>query len=518
MRKIDPKSYTPQGGADKLFRCFDSEILIEGPAGTGKTFAVLQKVHLLCEAYKGIRVLFIRKTLKSLRESVLVTWEEEVLGEGHAAITGTATRSHRDSYTFPNKSHVVLAGIDTPSRHMSTQFDVICIFEAVECLEEDLEYLLTRCRNWKMPFQQLICDTNPRQPGHWLNQRAKRLKKVSDDPRLPAPPKGAKQMTRIKSRHEDNPFLYDAAKKEWTPQGVDYKSKLGGLHGARAAWFDLGEWLQAEGLVLPMWNPEVHVVDWSKVPELAWYAAALDFGFNAPGCLQVWGFTGAHDRPVGEQRGYRVAEIYRSGWTIEQWAQTAMEVRQEFPFRNGVADCADPGNIKYLNDHLGYARGRSGNVVFRGADKTKGVGSGLELLRSVLADEPARDENGVRWDGGPRCFFVRDAFPYGLQQEGLKALGKPACFEDEIESLVYPENDGTKPVTELPDKACPDHAIDTARYLWTWAFGKDQTPRKDPTKFEPGTYGDLFGTPESLLREKLERMRGRGRRLARRGR
>lgn len=516
MRKITPGYYKPFGGAERLFRCQDPEVLWEGPAGTGKTFALLQKVHLLCEFYPGIRVLFVRKTLKSLRESVLVTWEEEVLGAGHKAITGTATRSHRDSYTFPNKSHVVLTGIDTPSRHMSTQWDIICVFEAVECTENDLEYLKTRLRNYAMPFQQIVCDTNPRQPGHWLNQRAKRPVKPSDDPLMPKPAPNAKQMRRIKSRHQDNPFLWDHALKQWTREGAEYMQTLLGLRGPRRAWFLEGAWTQAEGLVLPQWNPEKHLVSWDDVPKLGWYAAAMDFGHRAAGCLQVWGFTGAHDRPIGEQRGYRVAEVYRAGWTIEQWAQAVMDLRQEFPLRTGVADCADPGNIEFLNSYLGYARGRAHGGLFRGADKTKGVASGLELLRSLLADEPAREEEGLHYEGGPRMLFVRDAHPYGRDQE-LRDRGLPTSFEDEVESYCYPENDGTKALTELPDKACQDHAIDTTRYLWTWAFGKDQTPREDPSAVKAGTWGELWGTPASLMRDKLKAMAGHGRRLGRRG-
>lgn len=358
-----------------------------------------------------------------------------------------------------------------------------------------------------MPFQQLICDTNPRQPGHWLNRRADRLMRQPDDERLPKPKPNQKQMVRIKSRHEDNPFLYDAEAKTWTVPGIDYMGKLGGLHGPRRAWFLEGKWQQAEGLVLPQWDPEINIVDWSDVPEMGWYMAGMDFGFHAPGCFQVWGFTGAQDRPIAEQRGYRVAEVYRRGWTIEQWAQTIMEIRQDFPFRTGVADSADPGSIKFLNDYLGSARGRGHAGTFRGADKTKGIAARLELLRSLIANEPAREENGVLFQGGPRLYAVRDAFPYGLQPE-LKAEGKEACLEDEVESLVFPDNDGTKETKEIPDKACADHAVDTMGYTWVAAFGKDQSDIKaGPPKPAPGTLGAVFGTAQSLWQEKLGRLK-----------
>jgi len=124
----------------------------------------------------------------------------------------------------------------------------------------------------------------------------------------------------------------------------------------------------------------------------------------------------------------------------------------------------------------------------------------------VLANEPAREEGGKFYAGGPRAYFVQDAFPYGTQQE-LRSEGKETCWEDEIESYCFPEADEGKAVGELPDKRCADHAIDTGRYVWTWAWGKDMSQRPGLEKPKPGTYAELFGTVESLWRDRLKEMR-----------
>jgi len=71
--------YVPYGASKALFTCQDPEVLIEGPAGTGKTLSVLEYVNYLCEEYAGIRVLIFRATRASMNESVLVTFEDEVL-------------------------------------------------------------------------------------------------------------------------------------------------------------------------------------------------------------------------------------------------------------------------------------------------------------------------------------------------------------------------------------------------------------------------------------------------------
>jgi hypothetical protein len=112
--------YVAKGAAADLFRCRDPEVLIEGPAGTGKTRAVLEYVNATCELHDGIRVLICRQTRVSLTESVLVTWENKVLWPGHPAITGDASRANRHSYRYPNDSEIVLGGLDNPAEYESS--------------------------------------------------------------------------------------------------------------------------------------------------------------------------------------------------------------------------------------------------------------------------------------------------------------------------------------------------------------------------------------------------------------
>ena len=213
--------------------CRDSEVLLEGPAGTGKTRGLLEYIWWCCTTFPGIRVLMIRKTRASLTESVLVTWEQKVLHteESRQCITGTAQAENRRSYTFPQtsnvvggktysgESHCVLGGIDKATRIMSTEYDIIAVFEGNELLESDLEMLLSRNRNWKMPWQQTIVDTNPDSDLHWLNRRAGQKLTIPKElaSYLPAARPGQTQMTRLLSRHKDNPMLWDRVRRRWTP-------------------------------------------------------------------------------------------------------------------------------------------------------------------------------------------------------------------------------------------------------------------------------------------------------------
>jgi PBSX family phage terminase large subunit len=231
--------YHAKGAAARLFREQSPELLIEGPAGTGKTRAVLEKVNWLCEEHAGIRILICRATRVSMTESVLVTFENKVLWPGHPAVTGTASRANRHSYTYPNGSEIICGGLDNPDRIMSTEYDVICVFEATETSEEAVEKLATRLRNNVLPYQQLICDCNPAAPGHWLNQRALRG-----------------QMVRLLSRHNDNPSV--------TPE---YLGTLKGLTGHRRARLYEGRWVAGEGTVYPEFDVERHVIRAFPIPD-----------------------------------------------------------------------------------------------------------------------------------------------------------------------------------------------------------------------------------------------------------
>ena len=83
--------------------------------------------------------------------------------------------------------------------------DTCTVFEAVECSANSLELLLRTLRNGVMPYQQQLLDTNPGPFTHHLNQSC-----------------NAGTITRILSRHEDNPLLWDVDANGWTEFGRRY--------------------------------------------------------------------------------------------------------------------------------------------------------------------------------------------------------------------------------------------------------------------------------------------------------
>lgn len=55
-------NYTPLGAAHLAWRSRRREVLLSGPAGTGKSFAALHKLHYCAQKYPTMRASIARKT------------------------------------------------------------------------------------------------------------------------------------------------------------------------------------------------------------------------------------------------------------------------------------------------------------------------------------------------------------------------------------------------------------------------------------------------------------------------
>jgi PBSX family phage terminase large subunit len=287
-------SYFPQGACRDLFFCLDPEVLIEGPAGTGKSLACLKRLDRNAVKYPGCRQLILRKTRESLTQSALVTFER------HVIIPGGRVRFHTtlQSYLYPNGSAIVVGGLDKDTKVMSAEYDAVYVQEATELAEPEWETLTTRLRHGVIPHQQMIADCNPSSPNHWLNKRC-----------------NAGKTTRIVGTHEDNPVLWDAREQRWTDEGVAYMARLEALTGHRYQRLRLGKWVAAEGLVYPGFRPEqIQTVDcegWGTV-------MGLDLGTRNPTAMHVYRHAG--------DRIHVESEFYRTGLGSEE-IETEAEAR-----------------------------------------------------------------------------------------------------------------------------------------------------------------------------------------------
>lgn len=493
-------AYQPYGAVWDLFwgDVFDDEILLEGPAGTGKSRGALEYVYKCCEEYPGIRVLLARATRKSMTESVLVTWEDIVLPPGHPCRTGKATRANRPAYTFPNGSHVVVAGLDNPDKIMSAEFDLAVVFEATELTSpESWERILTRLRNHRIRdhrypsgfMERAIADCNPKHAGHWLNRRANMPNKEPlYDKQM--------QMRRLLSRHEDNPSVT-----------AGYLRKLRSLTGHRYERLYLGRWVSAEGLVYPQWDPHKHVMtgewvhegegrgyvkvlrDWDvsgkveyELVPIEWTCAGMDFGHTAPSVVQVYGVD-------GRKRLWCLAELYFTKRKRQWWADRIVEMANEYGLSTMWCDPEDAEAIEVLNDRMGRWGGHTNDRRFaRKAINSLAVG--IPQMQECL--EPTRG-------GGPGMFFLRDRFPLGKDEERIKD-NLPTCLEEEIEELVWKELAEGVRSREKPDDSCEDHACDVARYVCAGVWRKNLASDRPRMRYGKETFGEVLGYDEERVR------------------
>lgn len=420
------RPYAARGAARQLWSCRDEEILIEGPAGTGKTRAILEKLHFICQKYSGVRVLILRKTRESMTESVLVTFEEKVVAEGDPVLNGPM-RDTRRSYRYPNGSVLVIdgltsGGVDRRAKLMSTEYDVIATFESTELSEDDWEKLVTRLRNGRMPYQQIIADCNPDRPSHWLNQRA-----------------NAGKMTRLLSRHEDNPLFYNG--RTWTEQGQAYIRKLtNALTGARALRLLKGKWAASEGLVYEGYDAKVHLIDRFPIPDYWRRIRVVDFGYTNPFVCQWWAID-------GDGRMFRYREIYKTRTLVEDHARQILSLSEGESIEATISD-HDAEDRATLERH---------GIPTVAAHKA--ITPGIEAVAARL--RPAGDDR-------PRLFFLRDSLvETDLTLEEAKL---PTCTEQEIDGYAYPKGKEGKEIKEDPVKL-NDHGMDTTRYAVAYEDG-----------------------------------------------
>jgi hypothetical protein len=112
--------YAPRGAARQLRETDASEVVLSGPAGTGKTRGCLQWLHRLALDHPRSRGLITRRTRHALTQTALVTFDDEV----RPAQDGVAWHATKQQYRYPNGSVVVVGGMDDDGQKVfSGQYD-----------------------------------------------------------------------------------------------------------------------------------------------------------------------------------------------------------------------------------------------------------------------------------------------------------------------------------------------------------------------------------------------------------
>lgn len=457
--KVHQHNYKPRGGCKEAMESRTEEVLISGPAGTGKSRACLEKIFMVCLLTPNTRALILRKTLRSLGSTALVTWRNFVIKE--ALVTGTVvyyggSSQEPPQYRFKNGSTVTIGGLDNPTRIMSSEYDIVYVQEATEITIDDLELIKTRLRNWRTGFQQLVMDCNPGPDKHWLKLRC-----------------NEGLCTLIESRHEDNPRLFDeiihpdgSITYEVTEKGKSYIGILDKLTGVRYKRLRLGLWVSAEGIIYDEFDPAIHVLQWDfddegnqlPLPEDWPRYWAIDFGYSNPFVLKCYA-----EGPDGELYMYR--EIYHTQRTVAEHAAQILSLvtrKKEIEWYdhfNKVTrvreeiEWIEPKPTAIICDHDAEGRRTFEKATGLGTlGAIKHVNDGIDLVKERLKLDK---------EGYAKLYLMANSLVE--RDPDLAQNMLPTCTAEEYPGYIWKVNtDGRR--TDEPVKR-DDHGVDLDRYI-----------------------------------------------------
>jgi len=241
----------------KLNEVFSSkarELIVYGGAGSGKSFAIADKIVFRSVHESGLKGLVIRKTLPSLRNTCISLIEEraEVAGIPYKLnkfeMTATLGRNCTLLYLSCNDK----AAVDKIKS--ITDVDFIWIEEATDLRDDDYKIIKGRLRGAGGGYKQLIMSFNPVGKFSWIYKRFFENK------------------TKSKKLHYtvmDNQYLVD--------NDPEYIEDLKSFKDTDPNYYDiyyLGKWGELEGIIFSNWKIEEAPETYDEI----FYG--LDFGFS----------------------------------------------------------------------------------------------------------------------------------------------------------------------------------------------------------------------------------------------
>lgn len=402
--------YQPLPWQIPAFNSKAGTLLLTGAAGGGKSRVAAEKINAYCWKYPNSTWLILRKAREWAGRSIVPFMWKSIMG-----MDGRIKYNVSDgSFTYPNGSMIYSGGMMDAKQRESVRsiggdggLDGAWLNEGNAFTRTDYEEVIGRVRHAAAPWQQIIIDTNPDSPTHWIYTDLIQ----------------GGQAEVFYSGAKDNPHNSPA-----------YLTNLQKLTGVLKARLVDGKWVQAEGAIYDIYDPATHLIDRDKCPEFVRRFRAIDLGYTNPFVCQWWGMD-------TDGRLYLYRELYTTRKLVEELTPRIIELTGNEHIEYTVAD------------HDAEDRATMHKHGISTIPANKDVSPGIQAVYARMKVQP---------DGKPRIYFVRGALvePDPL----LEAEKKPLCTIDEVPGYAWQKTPDGKPNKEQPLKI-NDHGCDPMRYL-----------------------------------------------------
>ncbi len=237
---------------------------------SGKSFLFQLVTFLLCCAYPGLRVVYVRRTYDQLKDSVIKQFRKDFEKYGQFVYVETSKEGSRIA-RFNNGSTIVFRAFDKDTNILSAEYDLACACQVEEIQEALYKQLFGRLSGNIMPKTFMLVEGNPK--GNWV-------KKAFYDP------------TEEERKEKKLFFLNSPTTANIENLPKDYIETLKGQYSERdfKRWA-LGDWQNLYGLVFSEFDEKEHVIPPINFKDIGKGEKILiggDYGWRNPSSF-LWG-------------------------------------------------------------------------------------------------------------------------------------------------------------------------------------------------------------------------------------
>ena len=445
--------YMPQGAMHDVYRSQASVRIVGGTYDAGKTFGSVAYMDAFAWKNPGARMTFVHRSLNRVYRNIVPSYEKFLTYKPTSRDDPNPTAVTRfggerpEFFEYGNGTRIYMNGLDKPQNLLSDFFDAAFVNQAELVPFDAWDELTARVseRAGTSPIAVLLGDCNPNVPHHWIRQQAKDKKldyfrmSFLDNPEI-IPDQESPKLAEFKREfyNEPDPKLLNKIMDLFTESGLRRVEKLKNLEGLRFKRGFLGLWASGEGLVFQKFDPEVHIVDVSIMPNWKRYLS-VDWGTRNPSSVIWWARS-------PDDRLYAYKEIYKTQLTKPDLIRLIQKNCDPYDrIQYAAVDSADQDGVEQLQ--------RAG---FRVQEPKKDRVAQIDAVKERLK---------VDASGQPAIMFLRDRLVHAPDQD-LKDDYRPVEVTDEFLSLSYNEKlKGTNKDDE--DTVGDNHGTDGTAYLCT---------------------------------------------------